>query len=129
MASGPGRRTPLTAGSVGYGGSPHIAARCQTLPLAFPAMSAYQGPAIIVLDNGRELAVTANLRKDATNTWEGVLSVPDQSKPIELLNLPEGKLRIGEREGSFVRPDISDWMGSPAGLFQITIEGNGDAPF
>jgi hypothetical protein len=91
-------------------------------------MNNYQGRAIVVLDSGRELPVTATLRKRDAD-WGGTLSVPQQSQPIELTNLPQGALRIGEAQGAFVRPDISDWLGSPAGLFQITIEGNGDAPF
>lgn len=96
-------------------------------------MDDYKGPAVIALDNGRELPVTANLRQSVAGPgrtdWSGTLSVPSNSQPIELTNLAGGRLRIDGREGSFVRPDISDWLGSPAGRFQITIEGSGDAPF
>jgi hypothetical protein len=95
-------------------------------------MSSYQGPAVIVLDTGQEFDVTANLisSPDRLRTsWQGTLSVPDVSKPIELMNLSQGTLRVGEREGAFVRPDISDWLSSPNGRFQITVLGNGDEPF
>ncbi|MCX5522571.1 hypothetical protein OG342_06800 [Streptomyces bobili] len=95
-------------------------------------MTTYRGEASLILDNGRELAVTANLTKTALagrTDWSGTLSVPDQSKPIEMVNLQQGTLRTGHGEGMFVRPDISDWLDSPAGQFRIRIDGNGDAPF
>ncbi|MET7711016.1 hypothetical protein [Streptomyces sp. NPDC005407] len=96
-------------------------------------MNTFRGAATLITDEGRELPVTANLRQGPVGLhtrWGGTLSVPHHQQPIELTNLQTGRLRIGDgQEAAFVRPDISDWMGSPAGLFQITIEGNGDAPF
>lgn len=95
-------------------------------------MNTYKGEASLVLDNGRELTVTANLVKpratDRTD-WAGTLSVPAQSQPIELTNLQQGTLRTEHGESKFIRPDISDWLDSPAGQFQIHVQGNGDAPF
>jgi hypothetical protein len=92
-------------------------------------MSSFRGDASLILDNGRELPVTANLSKDQNDTWSGTLTVPDQSKPIEMVNLQHGTLRTEHGECPFVRPDISDWLDSPTGQFRIRIEGNGDAPF
>ncbi|WP_165984211.1 hypothetical protein [Streptomyces sp. YIM 98790] len=95
-------------------------------------MSSYEGRATIRLDSGRELAVAARLHKtiiSGRTIWGGTLSVPANSQPIELTNLPQGILIIGDCEGAFIRPDVSDWLSSPAGRFEITIEGNGDAPF
>lgn len=95
-------------------------------------MSTYRGEASLILDNGRELAVTANLTKTTLagrTDWGGTLSVPAQSQPIELTNVQQGALRTERGEGKFVRPDISDWLDSPAGQFRMRIEGNGDAPF
>lgn len=92
-------------------------------------MNEYRGTAVLLLDDGRELTATASLRKDQRGTWEGTLTVPDQSKPIEMMNLQQGILRTEHGECPFGRPDISDWLDSPAGRFQIRIEGNGDAPF
>lgn len=94
-------------------------------------MSTYSGAATLILDNGRELPVTANLKSTAgsRDDWSGTLSVPMQSQPIEMTNLQQGTLRVDGLEGAFVRPDISDWLDSPTGQFRIHIEGNGDAPF
>lgn len=95
-------------------------------------MSTYRGEASLILDNGRELTVTANLTKSEVagrTNWGGALSVPSQSQPIELTNLESGSLRTEHGEGKFLRPDISDWLGSPVGRFEITIVGNDDAPF
>lgn len=95
-------------------------------------MSAYRGEASLILDNGRELSVTADLTKTSAagrTDWGGTLAVPDQSKPIEMVNLQQGTLRTERGEGRFVRPDISDWLDSPAGQFRISILGNGDVPF
>lgn len=95
-------------------------------------MSTYRGEASLILDSGRELTVTADLAKAAIAgriDWDGTLSVPAQSQPIELTNLEGGSLRTEHGEGKFVRTDISDWLDSPAGQFRIRIEGNGDAPF
>ncbi|MGW2048521.1 hypothetical protein ACWCPF_25565 [Streptomyces sp. NPDC001858] len=94
-------------------------------------MSTYTGPAALILDNGRELPVTASLTQVAVGrrtSWSGTLTVPDQSKPIEMVNLQQGTLRTDRGQGDFIRPDISDWLDSPAGQFRIRIEGNGDAP-
>jgi hypothetical protein len=95
-------------------------------------MSTYQGDAAVILGNGRELQVAANLhtmRVGLRTTWGGSLRSPRDSTPIELFNLTSGTLRIGDREGAFLRPDISDWTADPTGTFRMIVEGNGDSPF
>ncbi|MFI8106281.1 hypothetical protein [Streptomyces sp. NPDC086023] len=95
-------------------------------------MSSYRGPAILITVDGREYEVTAHLRKAPNGlrtSWGGTLSVPISQRPAELSTLTVGRVRLGTNEGAFVRPDISDWLGSPPNVFQITIEGNGDEPF
>lgn len=95
-------------------------------------MSTYRGEASLILDTGRELTVTADLTQTVQGgrtDWGGTLTVPDQSKPIEMVNLQQGTLRTEHGEGQFVRPDIADWLDSPAGQFRIRILGNGNAPF
>jgi hypothetical protein len=95
-------------------------------------MNEYRGEASLILDNGREFTVTADLTKTLSAgraDWSGTLSVPDSSKPIEIVNLDQGTVRTPHGEGKFVRPDISDWLGSPAGQFRVSILGNGEVPF
>lgn len=96
-------------------------------------MTTYKGPVTVVTEEGREIPVTANLQKGHTGggrtSWGGTLSLPANQQPIELTNLQQGTLRVGEDDARFIRPDISDWLGSPTGQFQIEILGNGEAPF
>jgi hypothetical protein len=92
-------------------------------------MTTHTSTATLLLDGGRELAATASLAKDGEGTWSGSLAFPVAARMPELLNLTEGRLRVGDRKGAFVRTDTSDWLDSPAGLFRIRIDGNGDAPF
>lgn len=92
-------------------------------------MTTHTSTALLLLDGGRELETTASLAKDGDGSWSGSLTFPVAVRTSELLNLTEGRLRVGDREGAFVRADTSDWLDSPAGLFRIRIDGNGDAPF
>lgn len=92
-------------------------------------MSTHRGTAVLLLEDGRELAIEANLNKDNNGTWSGTLAFPAEAKTPGLLNLTEGTLQIAGRDGKFIRPDTADWIGSPAGQIRIRIEGNGDAPF
>ncbi|MER6484103.1 hypothetical protein ABT264_11245 [Streptomyces virginiae] len=95
-------------------------------------MNSYSGPAVLITDAGREYPVTANLASHPSGlrtSWEGTLSVPHSSQPAEMVNLQAGKIRIGQREGAFIRPDIGDWLGSPPGTMRISIKGSGDEPF
>lgn len=96
-------------------------------------MSNHRESATLITDEGRELPVTANLHKGSAGlltTWGGTLSVPADQRSVELTNLAQGRIRTRDgQESAFVRPNTSDWLGSPASLFQMTIEGNGDAPF
>lgn len=92
-------------------------------------MSTYRGAAVLLLEHERELAADAYLRKGLSGSWSGTLAFPAEAKTPELLNLTEGRLCIGDCEGAFIRPNTSDWIGSPTDQFRIRIEGNGDAPF
>jgi hypothetical protein len=92
-------------------------------------MTTHRGTAVLLQKSGRELTAEANLTKDDVGSWSGTLAFPAGAKTPGLLNLRDGTLRIGSREGKFVRPDTSDWVGSQAGPLLIRIEGNGDAPF
>jgi hypothetical protein len=92
-------------------------------------MTTHRGAAALLFDDGRELTAAAYLRKGISGSWSGTLAFPAEAKTPELLNLTDGTLRVGDRDGSFVRPDTSDWLDSPAGQFRVRIEGNGDAPF
>lgn len=92
-------------------------------------MNTYTGIAFVLLADDYAAKGAADFTKDATGTWSGTLTFSAAAGSPELLNLAEGTLRVGDREGKFVRPDTSDWIGSPVGLVRIHIEGNGDAPF
>jgi hypothetical protein len=89
----------------------------------------HRGTAALLLENGRQFEAVADLSKDGAGTWSGTLVFPAAAKSLGLLNVTEGALRIGDEEGRFVRPDTSDWIGSPVDKVRIRIEGNGDAPF
>lgn len=92
-------------------------------------MSTYRGTAALLFGDGRQVDAVVNLSKDASGTWGGDLVFPAEARTPELLNLAEGRVRIGNRDGAFVRPDLSDWTRFPAGWLRLRIEGNGDAPF
>jgi hypothetical protein len=92
-------------------------------------MSTHRGTAVLLLEDGRELAAEANLSKDGVGNWSGTLTFPAAAKTPELLNSTEATLRIGGRDSKFLRPDTADWVGSPAGQVRIRIVGNDDAPF
>jgi hypothetical protein len=93
-------------------------------------MNQHLGDVILCLSDGRMLGVIASLSKDGSGTWGGTLFAPvGAAATSNLDNLTEGTLQIGNRTGAFVRPDTSDWLDSPEGEFQLSIEGNGDAPF
>ncbi|MFE4818651.1 hypothetical protein ACFRFU_19890 [Streptomyces sp. NPDC056704] len=92
-------------------------------------MTTYKGAALLLIDDGRQFTGEADLSKDASGTWCGVLAFAGEEHVPALLNVREGRVRIDGRDGAFVRPDISDWAASPRGPFRMRIEGNGDAPF
>lgn len=92
-------------------------------------MSTHRGTAVLLIENGQRLEAAADLSKDGAGSWSGTLVFPAAAKSLGLLNVTEGVLQIGDREGRFVRPDTSDWIGSPVDKVRIRIEGNGDAPF
>ncbi|GGV45538.1 hypothetical protein GCM10010245_71260 [Streptomyces spectabilis] len=84
---------------------------------------------ILLLDGDERPAAAGDLRRDEAGSWGGSLAFPVEARTPHLLNLTEGRLSIRGQEGSFVRPDTSDWVNSPTGQFRIRIEGSGDAPF
>ncbi|QCX81291.1 hypothetical protein C9F11_38540 [Streptomyces sp. YIM 121038] len=92
-------------------------------------MDAHRGTVILLLDDGERPAAAGDLCKTDSGSWGGSLIFPVEARTPQLLNLTEGRLTIHGREGSFVRPDTSDWVNSPTGQFRIRIEGSGDAPF
>ncbi|WP_406122876.1 hypothetical protein OHQ89_12190 [Streptomyces canus] len=92
-------------------------------------MNTHRGTAVLLLENGQQLTAEADLSKDGAGSWSGTLLFPAAAKSLGLLNVTEGALQVGDQEGRFVRPDTSDWIGSPVDKVRIRIEGNGDAPF
>lgn len=91
-------------------------------------MNAYRGTVIVLLNDEMPVGV-GDLRKAESGAWGGSLIFPVEARTSRQLNLAEGRLSIRGREGSFVRPDTSDWVNSPTGQFRIRIVGSGDAPF
>lgn len=92
-------------------------------------MTTYKGAALLLIGDGRQFTAEADLSKDSSGTWRGILAFADEEHVPVLLNVREGQVRIDGRDGAFVRPDTSDWAATPRGPFRMRIEGNGDAPF
>jgi len=91
-------------------------------------MNTYNGKVLIVREDGTEISVTADLSiyHDGLRTgWNGTLTAaPDGLQ--EVANLAEGRLRFPDgQEAQFLRPDISDWVGTN----QLSIIGQDEAPF
>lgn len=89
-------------------------------------MNEHIGTAVLLLDDGLQVAVTARLRKDGA-AWHGTLTVPSHARTPVLLNLQEGTLRIDGSDGTFVKTNAQ--MSLPSDEFRMQIEGTGDAPF
>ncbi|WP_435643892.1 hypothetical protein ACR9VJ_26555 [Streptomyces sp. H49] len=95
-------------------------------------MAIYQGPAVLVMDDGAEFTVGADLRSKLAGheSWGGRLLVQGDHWD-DLKNKVSGyRLRLPSgQEGEFVRIQTDDrprTLGSP---FFYNILGSGDAPF
>lgn len=76
-------------------------------------MGNYNGPAHLILDNGSEIPVTADLRTSTSGShadWDGVLSAAPEHRVV-LANTDRGRLRMKDgREGAFACLDPSTWI-------------------
>ncbi|KAB1146844.1 hypothetical protein F7R91_14810 [Streptomyces luteolifulvus] len=90
-------------------------------------MTMHRGTAVLLLEDGRELAAQVALSKDGSGSWTGRLTVPPEARTPEILNLQEGRLRINSREATFVKTYAQ--MDAPSLRYWMEIEGTGDAPF
>ena len=91
-------------------------------------MSAYNGQAMVIADNGADVPVTASLtsyRDGLHISWRGTLMPAQEGQPW-LLNLTAGRLQLPDgTEAEFLRPDTSDWMGTN----RMKIIGQANPPF
>ena len=92
-------------------------------------MTTYNGPAVLLLEDGRQFDTAAVLTKDPSGTWRGTLTFHDQALVPVLLNVDDGHLLIDGKPGEFIRPDRSDWTINSGSPFVIRILGSGEAPF
>lgn len=92
-------------------------------------MTTYNGPAVLLINDGRQFDTAANLAKDSSGTWQGTLTFRDQELVPVLLNVDDGHVLVDGRPGEFIRPDRADWTVNDGNPFIIRILGNGDAPF
>ena len=95
-------------------------------------MSTYQGRAILITDEGVEIAVGAQLRswQDRRESWGGRLTVDGEFWDV-LKNKDKGfRLRLDTgREAMFDRPHTDDRPRFPGAPFFYTVMGYGDVPF
>ncbi|WP_171115521.1 MULTISPECIES: hypothetical protein [unclassified Streptomyces] len=96
-------------------------------------MSTYQGRAILITDEGVEIAVGAQLRswRDGRRaSWGGRLTIDGEYWDI-LKNKDEGlRLRLTNgNEATFNRPHKQDIPAFPGAPFFFTVMGDGDVPF
>lgn len=95
-------------------------------------MSMYQGRAVLITDEGAELAVGADLRsrQDGLESWFGRLTVPGEHWEALKNKVSGCRLRLDTRkEGEFIRTQTNDRPRTPGSPFFYNIVGNGDAPF
>jgi hypothetical protein len=86
-------------------------------------MTTYNGPAVLLLDDGRQFDTTADLAKDARGSWRGTLTFHDESLFPVLLNADEGHVLVDGRPGEFIRPDRNDWTINNGSPFIMQIPG------
>jgi hypothetical protein len=95
-------------------------------------MAIYQGPAVLITDEGAEFTVGADLRsrQDRLESWFGRLTIPGEHWG-DLKNKADGyRLRLPDgTEGAFIRTQTNDSPRTPGSPFFYNIVGNGDAPF
>ena len=95
-------------------------------------MTIYQGPAVLVTDEGEEFTVGADLRSRLAGhaSWGGRLLVQGEHWNTLKNKVSGYRLRLPDgREGEFLRTQTDDRprvLGSP---FHYNIVGNGDVPF
>lgn len=91
-------------------------------------MSAYDGQARIIGDDGTDVAVTANLTSYPDGrriSWGGTLTPARDGLP-QLANLTQGRVQLPHGPAAeFLRPDTSDWVSTN----QLTIIGQDSPPF
>jgi len=92
-------------------------------------MTTYQGPAVLLLDDGRQFGTEADLTKDSSGSWRGTLTFRDQALVPVLLSIEDGHVLVDGRPGEFIRPDRSDWTINNGNPFIMRILGSGEAPF
>jgi hypothetical protein len=95
-------------------------------------MSTYRGPAVLITDEGVEFTVGANLSGQSRPRphWSGTLTIAGQHWDA-VKNKGKGfRLRIGNREAPFHRPNPSEMPpSSPESSFWIRVLGDDHAPF
>lgn len=92
-------------------------------------MTTYKGAVVLLAEDGSKFDTEADLAKDSSGSWRGTLTFRDTTLFRALLNISDGHLLIDGKTGEFIRPDTSDWTGSPAGPRVMRILGSGEAPF
>ena len=91
-------------------------------------MSAYNGQALVIGEDGASVPVTVSLAsyQDGLRTsWGGTLA-PTREGRSRLLNLTAGRLQLPDgSEAEFLRPDTSDWVSTN----RMKIIGQDNPPF
>jgi hypothetical protein len=77
-------------------------------------MDTYKGEAVLLAEDGRKFDTEAQLTRDASGSWSGILTFRDMTLFRTLLNISDGHLLVGSRTGEFIRPDTSDWTANAA---------------
>lgn len=93
----------------------------------------YAGPAVVVMPDGREVAVTASLvlrydplrsdnrKSDRDSTWAGSITLADPESHVDLFDADPGVLRLPDgRESEFM---------ATSGDTEVGVAGLGPAPF
>ncbi len=92
----------------------------------------YAGPAVVVMPDGREVAVTASLvlrydpsrcnrESDRDSTWAGSITLADPGSRVDLFDAAPGMLRLPDgRESEFI---------ATSGHTEVGVAGLGPAPF
>ncbi|MGC5534196.1 hypothetical protein [Streptomyces sp. SR-10] len=95
-------------------------------------MAIYQGPAVLVTDEGSEITIGADLRSrtDGREEWMGRLLIQGEHWDA-LKNRTSGyRLRLPSgKEGAFLRTQTNDRPQAAGSPFFYSIVGDGDAPF
>jgi hypothetical protein len=95
-------------------------------------MAIYQGPAVLITDEGAEFTVGADLRSRLAGleSWGGRLLVQGEHWDVLKNKVSGYKLRLPDgSEGDFLRTQTDDHPRTAGSPFHYNIVGNGDAPF